>query len=145
VTIAEPTFDHPEPDGDDVEIKVGADPAQLPVVRAVASVVAMRQDYDLDAIADLKMAVDEACSMLVLKAVKGTNLTCLFRPTPAYIRVVATALSETDDWPDTGSFGWHVLSTLADDVHASVTPAAADPGGFLLRVELVKRNGMGHG
>jgi serine/threonine-protein kinase RsbW len=105
-------------------------------------VVAMRQDFDLDAIADLKLAVDEACSMLVLKATKGSILSCRFRPGDGEIRVLATAMSDTDQWPDTGSFGWHVLSTLTDSVDAGVAPAAADPGGFTLRIELAKRNGL---
>ncbi|MEV4312444.1 ATP-binding protein [Actinocrispum sp. NPDC049592] len=134
------TSDEP-PFGDDIEVKVGADAAQLPVLRAIASVVAMRQDLDLDAIADFKMAVDEAGSMLVLKAVGQTNLTCRFTPTKAEIKFAATALSESGEWPDAGSFGWHVLSTLADEVDASVTPAT---GGHLLRIEIVKRNGLGH-
>jgi serine/threonine-protein kinase RsbW len=69
VTMSEP-FEQAAPAGDEIEVRVGADPAQLPVLRAVASVVAMRQDFDLDAISDLKMAVDEACSMLVLNAAK---------------------------------------------------------------------------
>jgi serine/threonine-protein kinase RsbW len=130
---------------DEIEVRVGADPTQLPVLRAVASVVAMRQDFDLDAISDLKMAVDEACSMLVLKAAKGTILSCRFQPGATEIRVLASALSESDEWPDTGSFGWHVLSTLTDEVDASVAPASADPGGFTLRIELAKRNGTVHG
>ena len=124
---------------DEIEIRVGADPAQLPVLRAVANVLAMRRDFDLDAISDMKMGVDEACSMLILKAAKGSVLTCQFFPGKGEVRMVATALSDSDDWPDAGSFGWHVLSTLADEVDASVSPAAADPGGFLLRIELVKR------
>jgi serine/threonine-protein kinase RsbW len=53
-------------------------------------------------------------------------------------------MSDNDAWPDTGSFGWHVLSTLTDTVDASVVPASADPGGFTLRIELAKRNGVGH-
>jgi serine/threonine-protein kinase RsbW len=130
---------------DEIEVRIAADAAQLPALRAVASYVGWRQDYDLDAIADLKMAVDEACSMLVLKATKGSILSCRFQPAESEIRVVATALSDTDDWPDTGSFGWHVLSTLTDSLDTSVAPGSADPGGFTLRIELAKRNGTVQG
>jgi serine/threonine-protein kinase RsbW len=143
--MSEPPVDQAPPAGDEIEVRVGADAAQLPVLRAVASVVAMRQDFDLDAIADLKMAVDEACSMLVLKAAKGTILSCRFQPAETEIRIVATALSDNDEWPDTGSFGWHVLSTLTDSLDASVAQGPADPGGFTLRIELTKRNGTVHG
>jgi serine/threonine-protein kinase RsbW len=128
---------------DEIEVRVGADPAQLPVLRAVASVIAMRQDLDLDAIADFKMAVDEACSMLVLNATKGSIVACRFQPTDVLIRVVATAVSDTDQWPDTGSFSWHVLSTLTDSLDASVEPA--DAGGFILRIELTRRIGTVNG
>ncbi|MET0235952.1 MAG: ATP-binding protein [Kibdelosporangium sp.] len=136
--------DQAQPAGDEIEVRVAADPAQLPVLRAIASVVAMRQDFDLDAIADLKMAVDEACSMLILHSVKDSILSCRFAPAKAEIRVLATAMSDSDVWPDTGSFGWHVLSTLTDTVDAGVAPASADPGGFTLRIELAKRSGPGH-
>lgn len=136
--------DQAQPAGDEIEVRVAADPAQLPVLRAIASVVAMRQDFDLDAIADLKMAVDEACSMLVLNATEGSILSCRFQPAKTEIRVLATALSDSDAWPDTGSFGWHVLSTLTDSIDAGVAPASADPGGFTLRIELAKRNGLGN-
>jgi serine/threonine-protein kinase RsbW len=145
VTTSESPFTEATPAPDEIEVRVGADPAQLPVLRAVASVVAMRQDFDLDSIADLKMAVDEACSMLVLRAAGGSLLSCRFRPVGSEIRVLATTLSDTDQWPDTGSFGWHVLSTLTDSLDAAVVPAAADPGGFTLRIELAKRNGTVHG
>lgn len=134
----------PQPSGDEIEVRVAADPAQLPMLRAITSAVAMRQDHDLDTIADLKMAVDEACSMLVLKAVKGTILTCRFTPGKTEIKVFASALSDSDDWPDTSAFSWHVLSTLTDSLETGVAQAPADPGGFTLWIELTKRNGLGN-
>jgi len=48
-----------------VEIRISARPALIPTVRAVASDLAGRADFDLDAISDLRMAVDEACTTLV--------------------------------------------------------------------------------
>jgi serine/threonine-protein kinase RsbW len=128
----------------EVEVRVGADPTRLPVLRTVASTIAMRRDFDLDAIADLKIAVDEACAMLVVRASPDSTLSCRFQDTDDEIRVTASILADRDDWPDTSSFGWHVLTTLTDSLDATVTPAAADPGGFMLRIELVKRNGTVH-
>ena len=37
---------------------------QLPAVRAMAGDLAMRMDFDLDAVEDLRLAVDEACATL---------------------------------------------------------------------------------
>lgn len=135
--------EQPDPSGDEIEVRVAADAAQLPMLRAITSAVAMRQDCDLDSIADLKMAVDEACSMLVLRAIAGSILTVRFTPKNE-IKVVATVLSDSDDWPDTGAFSWHVLSTLTDTLEAGVVQGPADPGGFVLWIEFTKRNVVGN-
>jgi len=48
-----------------VEVRTSASAALIPTIRAVASDLAARADFDLDAISDLRMAVDEACATLV--------------------------------------------------------------------------------
>ena len=48
-----------------VEVRTSATAALIPTIRAVASDLAARADFDLDAISDLRMAVDEACATLV--------------------------------------------------------------------------------
>src|SRR5437899_664751 len=45
--------------GADVEVRIAATPAHLSVLRAVAADLAMRADFTLDAIPDLKMAADD--------------------------------------------------------------------------------------
>ena len=139
--MSEETVRQEAPAPDEIEVRVGADPRRVPVLRTVAAAVAMRRDFDLDAISDLKIAVDEACAMLVVRAVPGGVLSCRFLDSDDEVRFLASTLSDSDDWPETGSFGWHVLSTLTDSVDATVAPAAADPGGFTLHIELIKRNG----
>jgi serine/threonine-protein kinase RsbW len=42
-----------------VEVRTTASAALIPTIRAVASDLAARADFDLDAISDLRMAVDE--------------------------------------------------------------------------------------
>ncbi|MCE7011164.1 ATP-binding protein [Kibdelosporangium philippinense] len=126
--------EQPDPSGDEIEVRVAADAAQLEMLRAITSAVAMRKDFDLDSIADLKMAVDEACSMLMLRATTGSVLTVRFTP-KTEIKVLATVPSDSDDWPDTGVFSWHVLSTLTDSLEAGVS-------GKNLWIELTKRNGL---
>ena len=61
-----------------VELRMAANPTQLSIVRAVAADIAMRQDFDLDAIEDLKLAVDEACSTLITLAAPDAVLSCTF-------------------------------------------------------------------
>ena len=120
----------------DVEVRVGATPQHLPAVRAVAADIAMRADFDLDAIADLKLAVDEACSTLVMHAAPGTQLSCAFRSTADEIQVRAVVPSADGNPPPRNTFSWRVLSTLADFVAASVSQ---DGTPITVRIDLVKK------
>nr|WP_241566017.1 ATP-binding protein [Prescottella agglutinans] len=73
---------------------------------------------NLDQIADLRLAVDEACSTLVRIALSGTEIVCCFRLSPDEFRFsagVSTTRSDVD-WPYERRFGWHVLRTLTDEL-----------------------------
>lgn len=103
---------------DAIELRLGADLTHLPIIRSVAGNVASRVDFDLDAIADLRLAVDEACSALIRAAHADGMLVCWFTVTDDVLYctgAVPTALAEP---PSTGTFGWHVLSTLTDSVRS---------------------------
>jgi len=83
----------------------------------VASDLAARADFDLDAISDLRMAVDEACATLVDAADPTSVLQCRFLVRPERIRVHAEVeTAKADTVLSTDTFGWRVLQTLADDV-----------------------------
>ncbi|SHF29964.1 ATP-binding protein [Streptoalloteichus hindustanus] len=122
-----------------VDLRIEARPGQLSVVRAVAADLAMHQDFDLDAISDLRLAVDEACAELIGLATGDSGLHCRFEVRPQEIRMAAEVLSADSRAPRQDSFGWRVLAALVDHVRATTAPAAADPGGHLVRIELVKR------
>jgi serine/threonine-protein kinase RsbW len=118
-----------------VEIRISARPALIPTVRAVASDVAGRADFDLDAISDLRMAVDEACTTLVEMADPDSTLNCLFQLDPDRIQVtVSIASAVPGAQVRTDSFGWRVLQTLADEVSTDQEGRAG-----ALSVTLVKR------
>lgn len=104
-----------------LEVRSAATPTLIPTIRAVAADLAARADFDLDSIADLRMAVDEACTALVGIAGPESTLTCTFAVMPDRIEVEVTiplpagapgggAMVATD------TFGWRVLQTLADEV-----------------------------
>jgi serine/threonine-protein kinase RsbW len=97
-----------------VEVRVHADPALIPSVRAVAADLAARADFDLDAVSDLRMAVDEACSALVPLAAPGGQLRCAFTVADGRIAVVARVPIETTTELRQDTFGWRVLDTLTD-------------------------------
>lgn len=121
-----------------VEVRVAADPAQLAVMRAVAGDLAMRADYDVDSIADLRLAVDEACTTLIRLAAPAASLVCRFRTGDDRLSMTAEVLSDDAFGPRKDTFSWRVLSALADVVSTSVEPDPAANGSHLVRIELTK-------
>ncbi|MEU7813329.1 ATP-binding protein [Pseudonocardia sp. NPDC049154] len=106
-----------ETPGSVVEVRTSASASLIPTIRAVASDLAARADFDLDAISDLRMAVDEACATLVDVAVPGSSLRCTFDVREELIRVHAEVDTGDAATPvSTDTFGWRVLQTLADEV-----------------------------
>jgi serine/threonine-protein kinase RsbW len=129
-----------EPGAAVVEIRISARPALIPTVRAVASDLAGRADYDLDAISDLRMAVDEACATLVAVTPEDSLLSCKFIIGKERIEViVSTRAAPPGTTVSTESFGWRVLQTLADEVS---TELGLDDEPDALVIHLIKNSGM---
>ena len=55
----------------DVELRLPADSAYLAVLRTATAGLAARINFTLDDIEDLRIAVDEACAILLPQAVPG--------------------------------------------------------------------------
>ncbi len=55
-----------------------AEGAYLSVLRTATAGLAARLDFTLDEIEDLRIAVDEACAMLLSQAIPGSDLECNF-------------------------------------------------------------------
>jgi serine/threonine-protein kinase RsbW len=127
-----------DPDG--IELRIGAKLEQLPIIRSLAATVAIRADFDLDSIADLKLAVDEACSTLITRAVPGSALTCRFILRGDEIRFVGSASSASQAEPRRDSFGWRVLTTLTDEASAWVD---RNSSGHQVHIEIIKRKTAG--
>lgn len=106
--------------GADVEVRIPADLSQLFVVRSIAATFALREDFDLDEVEDVKLAVDEMCSALVLRARPGEQLTCRFDAMPRSVGVVASVPSDRAAVPE-DTFGWWVLAALTDELRSWAT------------------------
>ncbi len=124
-----------------VEVRTSASAALIPTIRAVASDLAARADFDLDAISDLRMAVDEACATLVDVAAPSAVLRCTFLVRPERIEVHAEVRAgHADAVVSTDTFGWRVLQTLADDVAVHHAPGS-DGDAPTVGITLDKRAG----
>jgi serine/threonine-protein kinase RsbW len=112
-----------------LELRVPATPTQLPAVRAMAGDLAIRMDYDLDAVEDLRLAVDEACATLSAIVSEDRRLTVVFETTRQGLHIDAwVPTAEGTDVPRDG-FGWAVLHTLVDKVEAGSATQATVPAG----------------
>ncbi|HEX5142908.1 MAG TPA: ATP-binding protein [Mycobacterium sp.] len=99
-----------------VEFRVSAVLENLAVVRTVIGALAAFEDLDLDAVADLRLAVDEACTRLIRSASEGAALVLVVDPRVNELVVTVSTVSSEQDVLSPGSFSWHVLTSLTDDV-----------------------------
>ena len=104
---------------DMVTIKLPAAGAYLSVLRTATAGLAARLDFTLDEIEDLRIAVDEACAMLLAQAVPGADLDCTFTLNGDSIRVGVSVLTLDGQQPSRDTFAWTVLSALAGEVDST--------------------------
>jgi serine/threonine-protein kinase RsbW len=110
-----------ELDADFVEIRLPADGAFLSVLRTATAALAARLNFTIDEIEDLRIAVDEACALVLVKAVPEGELQCRFVIDPEAMTVSVTAPTRDGTPPARDSFAWMVLTALAGDVDASIS------------------------
>ena len=90
------------------------------MLRTATAGLAARLDFTLDEIEDLRIAVDEACAMLLPQAVQLANLVCRFVLTPGTLDITVTMPTTRGQLPQRDTFAWTVLSALAGEVDAGV-------------------------
>jgi serine/threonine-protein kinase RsbW len=107
---------------DQVIVRMPADGAYLSVLRTATAGLAARLDFTLDDIEDLRIAVDEACAMLLSQAIPGSSLECSFTLSPDDMTISVAVPSVNPRPPSGDTFAWTVLSALAGSVEAQVGP-----------------------
>jgi serine/threonine-protein kinase RsbW len=123
---------------DTVQLTVPADAAYVSVLRTVTASLAARRDFTIEEIDDLRIAVDEASSLLLPYAAEHAQLSATFTASPdslsARVAVPVVVAAGEEIEIDTTSFAWMVLAALADTV-------ATDHSGSTLSVTLTKARG----
>jgi anti-sigma regulatory factor (Ser/Thr protein kinase) len=102
--------------GRSVELRIAAQLENLAVLRTLVAAVGTFEDLDFDAVADLRLAVDEACTRLIRSAVPGSTLLLVVDPRDDAVVIDASTTCKSPDILAPGSFSWHVLSSLTDEV-----------------------------
>jgi serine/threonine-protein kinase RsbW len=107
---------------DQVTVRLPAEGAYLSVLRTATAGLAARLDFTLDEIEDLRIAVDEACAMLLSQAVPGATLECAFTLGHDVMTIAVSAACLEPQPPASDTFAWTVLTALAGNVDAHVGP-----------------------
>ncbi len=117
-----------------VSVAMPADLTWLPAARGFAGTAGVALDFDIDTIADLRMAVDEMVSILITRAAAGGVVTLELLAEGDRIDVSGTVTVADPGPVDQTAFGWIVLTALARDISTAIDPDAA--GGAALHIEL---------
>ncbi len=110
---------------DEVTVRMPADGAYLSVLRTATAGLAARLDFTLDEIEDMRIAIDEACAMLLGQAIPGSDLACDFKLGGDSITISVSVRCLAPQVPSSDTFAWTVLSALAGSVHAQAGPGDA--------------------
>ena len=125
-----------------VLIRVPADPDYLAVIRSAGAHVATKVGCTLSEVADLRLAVDEACGLLLRHTVPehradgAGDLECHFILDGGALRVVLSRHARNAAPPQSDEFGWTILGALVDDIIWRVD-------GPVVHVEILKRRPAG--
>lgn len=140
-----------QPGPETVVIQVPADADYLPVIRSASAHVATKLGCTLAEVADLRLAVDEACGLLLRHTVRdgdgdgdehgadgvaAGDLVCRFILDGPALRVVLSRRARNAAPPQSDEFGWTILSALVDDILWRVD-------GPTVHVEILKRRAAG--
>ena len=102
--------------GRSVELRVAAKLENLAMLRTLVAAVGTFEDLDFDSVSDLRLAVDEACTRLIRSAVPNSTLLLVVDPRDDALVIDASTTCKSPDILAPGSFSWHVLSSLTDEV-----------------------------
>lgn len=119
-----------------VELHVAARLENLAMLRTLVGAIGTFEDLDFDAVADLRLAVDEVCTRLIRSATAGATLVVVVDPRDDELVVEASTACDTLDVVTPGSFSWHVLTSLADDVQTFHDGREPDESGSVFGITL---------
>ncbi|HEX2771082.1 MAG TPA: anti-sigma regulatory factor [Micromonosporaceae bacterium] len=120
-------------DEDVVLLTVPADGGYLSVLRTATAGLAARLHFALDDIEDLRIAVDEACAMLLAVTTADAEVSCRFTVTDDALSVeVSVPAIPGAKLPSESSFAWKVLTALT-------TSTSARTGDGRAAIQLVTR------
>ena len=105
-----------------IDLAVPATPEYVGLIRSAAAHIAAHADLTIDAIDDLRLAVDDAFAVLIAHKPDSGVVTIKFQIHSERLDIELTGPAGSPP-PDKTSFAWTVLSALVHEVSADTSPA----------------------
>ncbi|WP_019930235.1 hypothetical protein [Nocardia sp. BMG111209] len=115
-------------------VRVPAVVSQLAMLRAVAETVLLTADFTLDVVTDVRVALDEVATALMLSADAGRELEFELRYDARGVEVRVSLVSRTEAALEDDSFGRHIVAALTDWLEAGCEPYDPALGGYPVTV-----------
>ncbi|MFC9434022.1 anti-sigma factor [Nocardia sp. NPDC057030] len=105
------------------------------MLRALAETVALIADFALDEVTDIRLALDEVATSLILDAVPGSSLECEFTYDTNQMFVHVASVAASESVVGQAGFGWHIVRTLTHSITATQAPFDGARSGYPTVVE----------
>jgi len=124
-----------------------ATPETLRVLRGVAASVGARADQPFDHVEELRIAVDEAATMLLAAGVADTITLTIDPSDPGRLYVRVRSDGAVAGWPGdrARSWGWRVIAELAGDAAMTSDDGGRPEVSFTWVLEAAAGDGRGTG
>ncbi|MGN2636705.1 anti-sigma factor RsbA family regulatory protein [Nocardia takedensis] len=118
-----------------VHVRLPARREQLGLVRAVAEAVSVDAEYAPEDIADIRLALNEVATALIVEAVPGSTLDCAFVYDSDRLTVEVTSSSWAEHGIAHRDIGWRIVQTLTTAASATQQPFDITVSGYPTHVE----------
>lgn len=106
--------------GSEVVLTVPAQTSFVSLVRTATAAICAKADFTIDRLEDLRLAIDEACAIVIADAAPDTRMTVTWHVSGPEVQMQVRATSASGRAVPTNTFSWTVLSALVDSVSADV-------------------------
>ncbi|MEV6071561.1 anti-sigma factor [Nocardia sp. NPDC052001] len=124
-----------------ITVQIPTDPTQLIMLRSIAETVCLTADFDIGTVTDIRIALDEAATILMRHHTVGSIITCQFVFDEQNMRIRLSSISESATPFDIADLGWHVLRAMTDDLATSAKPFDPRASGYPVEVRFARSRG----
>lgn len=128
-----------------IGVRVPASLEQLTMLRALAETVALIADFAIDEVTDIRLALDEVATSLIMDAVPGSALDCEFTYEAGRMFVRVRSIAASDGEIGQAGFGWHIVRTLTESISSAQAPFDGALSGYPTEVDFTWVRGAGDG